>query len=44
LIIFFNYKKINYEEKFDAMDKKLLEELSLINNKLDAIMKIISSK
>lgn len=38
-----NTLKINYEEKFDAMNNKLLEELSLLNNKLDTIIQIISN-
>lgn len=38
-----NTLKMNYEEKLDSLNKKLLDELSLVNNKLDAIMKIITS-
>ncbi len=38
-----NTLKMNYEEKLDLLNKKLLTELSIVNNKLDEIMKIITS-
>ena len=38
-----NTLKMNYEEKFDSLNKKLLAELSIVNYKLDEIMKILTS-